>query len=98
LSKSHQRARKGKSISIVTLGIDLAKNVFALDGVDATGTAVLVRPSVPRGKLLDVVAGLPPCVIGMEASSGSQEVQDLSVEVTQVVGALAGSPTSHQAP
>lgn len=58
-------------MAIVTLGIDLAKNVFALHGVDATGKAVLVRPSVPRGKLLEVVASLPPCLIGMEACSGA---------------------------
>ena len=58
-------------MAIVTLGIDLAKNVFALHGVDATGRAVLVRPSVPRGKLLEAVAALPPCLIGMEACSGA---------------------------
>ncbi len=56
---------------IVTLGIDLAKNVFALHGVDATGKAVLVRPSVARGKLLELVASLPPCLVGMEACSGA---------------------------
>jgi transposase len=33
-------------MAIVTLGIDLAKNVFALHGVDASGKPVLVRPSV----------------------------------------------------
>ncbi|MBC5768728.1 IS110 family transposase [Ramlibacter albus] len=58
-------------MAIVTLGIDLAKNVFALHGVDATGRAVLVRPSVPRAKLLEVVAALPRCLIGMEACSGA---------------------------
>lgn len=58
-------------MSIVTLGIDLAKNVFALHGVDATGRAALVRPSVARGKLLEVVASLPPCLVGMEACSGA---------------------------
>ena len=58
-------------MAIVTLGIDLAKNVFALHGVDATGKAVLVRPSVPRSRLLELVALLPPCVIGMEACSGA---------------------------
>lgn len=58
-------------MAIVTLGIDLAKNVFALHGVDATGRAVLVRPCVPRAKLLEAVAGLPPCLIGMEACSGA---------------------------
>jgi transposase len=45
--------------------------VFALHGVDATGKAVLVRPSVPRGKLLELVASLPPCLVGMEACSGA---------------------------
>jgi transposase len=58
-------------MAIVTLGIDLAKNVFALHGVDATGRAALVRPSVARGKLLELVAALPPCLIGMEACSGA---------------------------
>jgi len=58
-------------MAIVTLGIDLAKNVFALHGVDATGRALLVRPSVARGKLLETVAALPPCLIGMEACSGA---------------------------
>ena len=58
-------------MSILTLGIDLAKNVFALHGVDATGKPVLVRPSVPRAKLLELVASLPPCLIGMEACSGA---------------------------
>jgi len=58
-------------MAIVTVGIDLAKNVFALHGVDATGKPALVRPSVARGKLLEIVAALPPCLIGMEACSGA---------------------------
>ena len=58
-------------MSIVTLGIDLAKNVFALHGVDATGRTVLQRPSVARARLLELVAALPPCLIGMEACSGA---------------------------
>ena len=58
-------------MTIVTIGIDLAKNVFAIHGVDATGKAVLVRPSVARAKLLELLAALPPCLIGMEACSGA---------------------------
>ena len=58
-------------MAIVTLGIDLAKNVFALHGVDDTGKPALLRPSVPRGKLLELIASLPPCLIGMEACSGA---------------------------
>lgn len=56
---------------IVTIGIDLAKNVFAVHGVDATGKPVLLRPSVLRAKLLELIAALPPCLIGMEACSGA---------------------------
>ncbi len=58
-------------MSIITVGIDLAKNAFAVDGVDDNGKAVLVKPKVPRDKLLALVAQLPPRVIGMEACSGA---------------------------
>jgi len=43
---------------ITTVGIDLAKNVFSLHGVDGAGRAVL-RRTVRRDRLLDAVAGLP---------------------------------------
>ena len=56
---------------IVALGIDLAKNVFALHGVDDAGQPVLMRPNVARSALVEVVAKLPPCLIGMEACSGA---------------------------
>ena len=58
-------------MAIVTVGIDLAKNVFALHGVDEAGAARLKQPKVARGKLNAAVAALPPCVIGMEACSGA---------------------------
>ncbi|MDR6496815.1 transposase [Paraburkholderia terricola] len=58
-------------MAIVTLGIDLAKNVFALHGVGTTGKPELVRPEVRRSRLLEVVASLPPCLIGMETCSGA---------------------------
>lgn len=58
-------------MSIVFVGIDLAKNVFALHGVDEHGKPALVRPAVPRAKLHEVIASLPPCTIGMEACSGA---------------------------
>jgi transposase len=51
---------------ITTLGIDLAKHVFQLHGVDARGHVVLSR-RVKRSQLVETVASLPPCVIGMEA-------------------------------
>ena len=58
-------------MKIITLGIDLAKNVFAVHGVDEFGKVALVRPSVRRDQLLELIATLPPCVIGMEACSGA---------------------------
>jgi hypothetical protein len=39
--------------TIVTVEIDLAKNVFAVHGVDATGKPVLLKPKVPRTKLAE---------------------------------------------
>ncbi|WP_341675500.1 IS110 family transposase [Niveibacterium sp. SC-1] len=58
-------------MKVIVLGIDLAKQVFALHGVDEHGKAVLIQPAVRRDKLLGVVAALPPCLIGMEACSGA---------------------------
>ena len=58
-------------MNIMTIGIDLAKNVFAVHGVDETGKPALVKPKVPRDQLCDLVAQLPPCLIGMEACSGA---------------------------
>ena len=58
-------------MSIFTVAIDPAKNVFALRGVDDNGKAVLVKPKMARVKLLEMVACLPPCLIGMEACSGA---------------------------
>jgi transposase len=67
-SSTHLR---GEIMAIVTVGIDLAKNVFAVHGVDEAGKPLWVRPQVPRAKLMELVANLPPCLIGMEACSGA---------------------------
>lgn len=55
---------------ITTLGIDLAKRVFSLHGVDAAGRTVL-RRTVRRERLAATIALLPPCLIGMEACCGA---------------------------
>ena len=57
---------------ITTVGIDLAKSVFSLHGVDGKGV-VLLRRTVRRDQLEEMVAKLPPCLIGMEACSGAHE-------------------------
>lgn len=58
-------------MTITTVGIDLAKNVFAVHCVDQNGKTVLVKPKVSRAALPELIASLPPCVIGMEACSGA---------------------------
>jgi transposase len=52
------------------LGIDLAKNVFQLHGVDVKGRVVLKR-RVRRAELGPVVEALSPCVIGLEACASA---------------------------
>lgn len=54
------------------MGIDLAKQIFVLHGVDREGRVAL-RRTVRREQLMEVVAGLPPCPIGVEASGGAHE-------------------------
>ena len=58
-------------MTILYVGIDLAKSVYAIHGVNEAGKPELVRPKVARAKLLELIASLPPCVIGMEACSGA---------------------------
>ena len=55
---------------IVTLGVDLAKNIFQLHGVDATGKVVVQR-AVRRRDFLRMLTGIPRCLIGMEACATS---------------------------
>jgi len=58
-------------MAILTVGIDTAKSVFAVHGVDASGKVQLRQPKVARAKLLALVNALPPCTIGIEACSGA---------------------------
>lgn len=57
-------------MDIKTLGIDLAKNVFQLHGVDAQGKVVL-KKRIVRSELSDFVCKLPLCLIGMESCGGA---------------------------
>ena len=51
---------------ITTIGLDLAKHVFAVHGVDTEG-GVVVRKVLRRGQVLSFFGRLPRCVVGMEA-------------------------------
>src|SRR5215510_3569575 len=65
---------EGASImNITTIGIDLAKNVFQIHGVEARGKAVLKR-QLRRDQMGSFFANLPACVIGMEADSAFSSI------------------------
>jgi transposase len=51
---------------VSTIGLDLAKKLFQVHGVDAAGT-VVVRRALRRGQVLAFFARLPRCLVGMEA-------------------------------
>jgi transposase len=51
---------------VTTIGLDLAKHVFQVHGVDASGATVL-RKQLRRGQVVAFFAGLPRCVVGLEA-------------------------------
>jgi len=58
-------------MAILTVGIDTAKNVFAVHGVDEAGKVQLRQPRVTRAKLSALIASLPPCTIGIEACTAA---------------------------
>jgi len=71
-------------MQIVRIGLDIAKNVFQVHGVDAHGN-VVVRKQLSRSKVLAYFAQLPACRIGMEACGSAhywaRELQKLGHDV-----------------
>lgn len=53
-------------MQITTIGLDLAKNVFQVHGVDDVGN-VTIRKKLRRAEMLMFFAELPPCLVGVEA-------------------------------
>src|SRR5256884_6958883 len=65
VSKNHQEWEPSMS-EITTIGLDLAKHVFQVHGIDAQGTTVL-RKRLRRGQVLAFFSRIPRCVVGLEA-------------------------------
>jgi transposase len=69
---------------VITIGVDLAKSVFQIHGVDAEG-AVVVRRQLRRRQVLSFFEKLPPCLVGMEACATAhhwgREIQRLGHRV-----------------
>ena len=62
-------------MQVTTVGLDLAKNVFQLHGVDAHGRTVL-RKRLARAKVLEFFATLPRCLVGPPVPLGTGCVAD----------------------
>ncbi len=69
---------------VITIGVDLAKNVFQVHGVDAEGS-VIVRRQLRRGQMLPFFKKQPPCLVGLEACATShhwgREIEALGHQV-----------------
>ncbi|SFE47952.1 hypothetical protein SAMN04488523_107209, partial [Sulfitobacter brevis] len=69
---------------IITVGLDLAKNVFQVHGADGAGHAVL-RKKLRRTQVLAFFSQLPRCLVAMEACGGAhfwgREIGKLGHEV-----------------
>ncbi len=69
---------------VTTIGIDLAKNVFQVHGVDASGKTV-IRKQLRRRQVLAFFTKLPPCLVAMEACASAhhwaREIAALGHEV-----------------
>jgi transposase len=71
-------------MQVSTVGLDIAKNVFQVHGVDEHGQTVL-RRKVSRGQLLKLFGSLEPCLIGMEACATAHHwARELGVRGHQV--------------
>ena len=89
-------------MEITTIGIDLAKSVFAVSGADARGK-VVVRRQLRRAQVLEFMRQLAPCVVGMESCGGAnywaRALGKLGLEVRLMSPALVRpyrtSPNKH---
>ena len=66
---THQKS----SDPVATIGLDIGKNTFHLVGLDNRG-AIAMRIKVSRNQLIRRLVNLPPCLIGLEAGSGSHHI------------------------
>src|SRR6202171_5737648 len=71
-------------MQITTIGLDIAKNVFQIHGIDAK-EKVVVRKQLRRSKVIAFFEALPPCLVGMEACASAhywaRELRKLGHEV-----------------
>ncbi len=71
-------------MEVTTIGIDIAKRIFQIHGLDKNGKAIL-KKKLMRDQVLSYIANLPKCLVGMEACGGAnywaREITKLGHEV-----------------
>ncbi len=71
-------------MEVNTIGIDIAKRIFQIHGVDKNGKTILKKKLI-RDQVLSFIANLPKCLVGMEACGGAnywgREITKLGHEV-----------------
>src|SRR6202171_5757965 len=76
--------RGAVQMQVTTIGLDIAKNVFQVHGIDAR-EKVVVRRRLRRNQVIGFFSALPPCLIGMEACATAhhwaRELRKLGHEV-----------------
>ena len=86
--------------TVTTIGLDIAKSVFQVHGVDAAGQ-VVIRRRLKRCTVLVFFQKLPPCLVGIEACASShhwsRELQALGHSVRLMVSSMQDreNPTTH---
>jgi transposase len=56
--------------TVTTIGLDIAKSIFQIHGIDAAGNIIVCR-KLKRRYVLPFFQKLPPCVVGIEACASS---------------------------
>src|ERR1700676_4042998 len=70
LDHPNRGREEGPVMKVTTIGIDLAKDVFGLHGVDGQGR-VAFKKRLVRSRLLEFMSQLPRCLVGLEACSSA---------------------------
>ena len=83
-------------MEVSTIGMDIAKSVFQVHGIDGSGATVMIRRRLRRHQLLGFFKKQPLCLVGMEACATAhywaREIAALGHEVTRHAPGLGRRP------
>ena len=78
---------------VTTIGLDLAKHVFQVHGVDAEGAMVL-RKQLRRAQVLAFFSQLPRCLVGLEACATARSIAPASRMLTGLTSTRSDGATA----